>query len=70
MEKILDKILAKGTPPDRGDIGELLASIGEPGMNQEAKKEAVKRLYEESGQNPQGFQGLPIWEALNSWAEY
>lgn len=48
----------------RQDIADLLASLGAPGENQDAKIAAVKEL------NKENSQGIPLQNSLTSYSEF
>jgi hypothetical protein len=52
------------------DIHELLASIAPPGQKLEEKKQAVKELFEDEGENITNMQGISVLEDLTSYPEF
>ena len=59
----VEALKEKGTVT-RTDIAELLASLGEPGENREAKIEAVKSL------GIKNFQGIGLETTVEDYQEY
>ena len=67
MNAVFIRIVNKGTEPTRGDIAELLASIGEPGEKRDQKQEAVQKLFDELGVRSTNFQGHSVVNYLDDF---
>lgn len=52
------------------DISAVLEEVGKPGQNQEEKLERIKELFDAKGESGTNFQGVPIWDNLESFPEY
>lgn len=67
---MFNKIVNSQKPITLSDISAVLEEVGKPGQKQEEKLERIKELFEAKGEGSTNFQGLAIWETLESFPEY
>lgn len=56
--------------PTRADISDLLASVGDPGLEQDEKRLRIGELFTRLGANPHNSQGHSVLDDLESYEEY
>jgi hypothetical protein len=69
MNDVIEQKLASTLPLSRGDIAEVLTSVGKPGKMRAEKRAAIKELCERKRTGVQR-EGHPIWDTLEDFGEF
>lgn len=67
---MFNKIVNSPNKITLSDISAVLEEVGKPGQKQDEKLERIKELFDAKGENGTNFQGLAIWDTLESFPEY
>lgn len=67
---MFNKIVNSPNKITLSDISAVLEEVGKPGQKQDEKLERIKELFDAKGESGTNFQGLAIWDTLESFPEY
>lgn len=67
---MFNKIVNSPKPITLSDISAVLEEVGKPGQKQDEKLERIKELFDAKGESGTNFQGIAIWDSLESFPEY
>lgn len=67
---MFNKIVNSPNKITLSDISAVLEEVGKPGQKQDEKLERIKELFDAKGESGTNFQGVAIWDSLESFPEY